>query len=929
MTFERRQDDHWEHEVPGTRWFRADLHVHTIDDHLGGRAKLPAGLEGLPDDPELLSAYARRFVQQLVESDIQVVGLTPHSPRGGVESGSSAVWRIVKEWNAGLDDDGVPFRHKVFAVFPGFEINVNDGAKGVHLTFLFDPEIGLQDYLAVFDAMMGGRAPWRAGRLTMSPLGGDEVFRLLDDQKVGLSEGLEGKRRWDWIALAPHLVGAHGLQREMSAQVRDEFPMERLAGFGLPRNKLPDDYDESSKPGRILLPLMRTYRQAFYHASDAYCLEDVGGRHTRLKLATPRIAAVTQAFVASDARVRIGYERGPEGDEGDLVESQDPRGDGAGIRPWLRRVDVEGKAAFFGRGGVGKASFSFSPDLTCIIGGSMTGKSTLLDGLRVHTEAGTPARDDLRKQVTERAENFLAGAAAVSLDCGGSLVSGAAGHSWPATFFTQTELQQLARDAGAVEKVLANLDGSVAREIEELSGTLDGMDRELDTLAEELSRLDDRCAEAEQAEARAREAQKSLRAFREAGVETALAASRVVQAWRSSARDVGSALTQAEAVAGSVAAVGLPSWDAQTLGGVWSGDRKAAEVASGLERSLRETAERFASEVATLRQLRENLRSFIDDLGEHERSLRKAAERALADSGRAGAEVREFQDLSRRAALLPNYEAVTRELNRERQAKEERFDELGTERQNALKALRTAFDSILERVAGRPGSRVRARRLEGEDTVALDAFLRGFKQRGITRWWGDSSEKMGQAVTPRVLLEHLEANTLASLGMSDAVARTFREAMTVAARRRLAALPSRDLYRLEMKMDDGSYRSLSRLSGGQRVSVMLTLLLENEDSTPLVIDQPEDELDNRFLFETVLPALKALKGRRQVIVATHDPNIVVNGDADMVIQLDATSTAGRVAAAGTIDDPAIRDAIVQTVDGGREAFRLRRRKYGF
>ena len=88
-------------------------------------------------------------------------------------------------------------------------------------------------------------------------------------------------------------------------------------------------------------------------------------------------------------------------------------------------------------------------------------------------------------------------------------------------------------------------------------------------------------------------------------------------------------------------------------------------------------------------------------------------------------------------------------------------------------------------------------------------------------------------------------------------------------------------------------------------------------------------LDNRFLFETVLPALKKLKGRRQVIVATHDANIVVNGDADMVIQLEATANRGRVACSGAIEEPAVRDAIERTVDGGEVAFRLRRRKYGF
>ena len=119
--------------------------------------------------------------------------------------------------------------------------------------------------------------------------------------------------------------------------------------------------------------------------------------------------------------------------------------------------------------------------------------------------------------------------------------------------------------------------------------------------------------------------------------------------------------------------------------------------------------------------------------------------------------------------------------------------------------------------------------------------------------------------------------------------------MTRATKRNLAALRCPDHYHLESRLGDGSYRRLDELSGGQRVSMLLSLLLKTEDNRPLVIDQPEDELDNRFLFETVLPALKQLKGRRQIIVATHNANIVVNGDADMVIQLEATAKSGRAA----------------------------------
>ena len=80
---------------------------------------------------------------------------------------------------------------------------------------------------------------------------------------------------------------------------------------------------------------------------------------------------------------------------------------------------------------------------------------------------------------------------------------------------------------------------------------------------------------------------------------------------------------------------------------------------------------------------------------------------------------------------------------------------------------------------------------------------------------------------------------------------------------------------------------------------------------------------------SVLPALRRLKGKRQVIVATHSANLVVNGDADQVIALEADAKHGRVACQGAIEDPDVCKAIVDTVDGGAEAFALRRAKYGF
>ena len=135
VTFKREEAGNWRQQVPGVRWFKADLHIHTMDDHRGRRAKMPSGITGPVESPDTISAYAKRFLQSAVENGVQVLGVTPHSPRIGTTADSSAVWQIVHEWNYGADDDGIPFREKIYALFPGFEPSLNDGKGGTHMLF--------------------------------------------------------------------------------------------------------------------------------------------------------------------------------------------------------------------------------------------------------------------------------------------------------------------------------------------------------------------------------------------------------------------------------------------------------------------------------------------------------------------------------------------------------------------------------------------------------------------------------------------------------------------------------------------------------------------------------------------------------------------------------------------------------------------------
>ena len=130
------------------------------------------------------------------------------------------------------------------------------------------------------------------------------------------------------------------------------------------------------------------------------------------------------------------------------------------------------------------------------------------------------------------------------------------------------------------------------------------------------------------------------------------------------------------------------------------------------------------------------------------------------------------------------------------------------------------------------------------------------------------------------------------------------------------------------------WRTLDDLSKGQKATAVLLLLLLESDS-PLLIDQPEDDLDNRFITEGIVPKMREEKRRRQFILATHNANLPVLGDAELIAALTARGEAGggqaEIAsdAIGSIDSPRVRDLVEDILEGGREAFESRRKKYGF
>ena len=139
-----------------------------------------------------------------------------------------------------------------------------------------------------------------------------------------------------------------------------------------------------------------------------------------------------------------------------------------------------------------------------------------------------------------------------------------------------------------------------------------------------------------------------------------------------------------------------------------------------------------------------------------------------------------------------------------------------------------------------------------------------------------------------------------------------------------------------------SWRTLELLSLGQKATAILLLLLLESDA-PLIIDQPEDDLDNRFITETIIPRMRCQKFKRQLVVSTHNANIPVLGDAELILGLSAESEDGEgdgnenqlgrafVASEhrGSIDNSSIQELVAEVMEGGKAAFESRRLKYGF
>lgn len=915
--------ERWHDEVPGTRWFRADLHLHTLDDPY---VALPPGIEGERDDPVVLRAYAERFLDSAITQGIEVLGLTPHA--ACIRAGISAAWTIVETWEQGNQpSSGRAYRDLIYAVYPGFEPSFADGNNGIHLIFLFDPSVGKERYLNAFSAIMGGRPAYDRTNLNWTQKGPKDAFRELDDPK--------GVGREKYLVVAAHPLQPNGLLSRPGPYIADLAGGYIHAAELRPDKTLGEDLAANGK----LRHAFEKGRVALYHTSDANKLADVGAaplerelghRFTLLKLASPTLEALRQAFLGRDSRLRIPYVRDAAGQ---LVLDPDlpvPVPQGPGGRPWVREIRVQGGTSF-----LRDQAFRLSPDLTCVIGGSMTGKSTLLDGLRL-TFGGEQAMPDratpLGRETLARArDRFLSGGTQVEMESPAGDPTRPVSERFAPRFFSQGELKSLANDDEGIEHLLFHLVPGRGADLIAQRDALRDLDRRIAGAVPRLTRLQEQVAEAEQEYQRTAAAREAMKQFEQAGTAALPPAQQDAARARTFVSDVQKQTERAREIAEAIRALTLPALN-------------SAEIMAHLSEQVPEDA---ASLLTTAKTQAAAVVESLETLGRIANATETATsarlvqltaqvQAALVAAGRSASDLNQFDAYAKTAQ---HYDSFLAALNGKKQELEKALTGFNVdlaERDALITAHRDAIAQVCDEVAARFAGRVVVAVDPEGRRGPLESWVLGLRNQGITRWWNSGGAQSATPTKLRAVIDvfvkqdRMEAQIRTqALGMSDTVATSFFEQIASWERQlSVWSLRCPDRYRIRW-LEDGEPKDLNDLSGGRRVAVLLSLILESDDPTPLFVDQPEDELDNRFLNETIIPALHRLKGKRQVVFATHNANLVVNGDADQVIALEADAEHGRVDAAGAIEDGAIRSAIVRTLDGGAEAFRLRRKKYGY
>lgn len=711
-------------------------------------------------------------------------------------------------------------------------------------------------------------------------------------------------------------------------ELRGEYLTKRAAALGVPADEL--------HLGRVLF-------------SDAHDLQSIGRsraggeRLTRIKMDEPSFDSLRLALLDPQARV--------------LLEEPLPE-------RYPRVVGVRYLGGF-----LSDQEIAFAPNLTAIIGGRGAGKSTALEALRaaclgidspLSESAAWPESVQL-EYLDEFGQPHL-----IQRDSGTEeayeLVDGEA---VPARFelegYEQDHIAELVRNYETQPGLLLDfLDDFVglesirlelAQAADDLAANADGLLALWDAPQQLKGAKDGLAVIARKIETAEKTKAKAALAFR----RTLAAESSLRQAVReevTAVRDFISELPTGVDLEDLALAAGIPDVATAAARKLLAGVDAAAgsdnllsaltDLQADLETWKAEGEERFAKHSARLdaifalwesrgRQLEQRVKSIVEQLirGGITPNLQALNQLAADESALKKQVTDQTKRVGRRSELLRDRSLL---LARHRRLE----GQIASRRQVFARSLTERF--ARSTIGYQAGFKLR----EGELVPEYESWLR--RQIGNRFLRGERVTEFCQSIHPMDLAAAARLNKVARVeSLSDRRgSRFFSRGEAAELLTTLRATPA-ELFTLETitrderpeitlavrNADKVTAVRFESLSLGQKASILLGVLLFSDRTQPLVIDQPEDHLDSAFIYSAVVQTLREVKERRQVIVATHNANIAVLGDAELIIPLRSWQGRGAVVDRGSVDNSASRDRACRILEGGRAAYRRRGEMYGF
>jgi DNA repair exonuclease SbcCD ATPase subunit len=395
-----------------------------------------------------------------------------------------------------------------------------------------------------------------------------------------------------------------------------------------------------------------------------------------------------------------------------------------------------------------------------------------------------------------------------------------------------------------------------------------------------------------------------------------------------------------------------------------SADRDLRTLGETLERLRREAQNVFTARLTeeqsansdTLRRYDKLLAIFMAPVEKHVSAIQSRileAQNTLAQARQSVVEIHRShasdlakltalnQAVSEQARVRSSLEQQVAKLEALEQQRVEVQAELKTlcEQRKSLKAdhllmrdqISTMRDEVASELQHEAGERVRIRVMRNADHMSYQEMLvNGLKGARVRNQTEILSTLM--QLRPEQLAQLIQSNDFESFEelthfgseRSRKILDAFRESVDPLA---LEITPIEDRIAIELNVATAGpphFKDASDLSRGQKCTALLPILLARRDN-PLIIDQPEDNLDNHFIFETVVNAVRRMKSRRQMIFITHNANIPVLAEADLVLVMTSDGRIGAIEKHGTVDE--CREQIIELLEGGREAFELRSKRY--